>query len=282
MIFLTTASLYCILTLLRITHTMGPDKPISTSAESVQSPGCRDLIKKRPAAKTFDKICVWSGPISAFFFFLVFLTADLLPPIAPHRTAEEVLAHYRSHEAGFKAGAGLMQFTGMFYSAFVAATSGQMARIPGCTHTMIACQSISGTISAYSITLPSLFFCITVYRLDRPPELTLLLNDMTWMITAIPFVTFISSNFAFSWGILSDTREVPLFPRWVAYVSSIWPLGFLGALGIHCSKQGPFSWNGAMAFWVPAGAFGFSLILNTYYLLRAIGSHDDPGSPLQH
>ncbi|KAH7009829.1 hypothetical protein EDB80DRAFT_763065 [Ilyonectria destructans] len=240
-------------------------------------------LNVRPSSKTFDKICVWSGPVSAFFFFLLFLTADLLPPIPPTRSAEEVVAHYRAHENGFKAGAGLMQFTGMFYSAFVAATSGQMARIPGCTHTMIACQSISGTISAYSITLPSLFFCITVYRLERPPELTLLLNDMTWIITAVPFVTFISSNFAFSWAILSDTRRDPLFPKWVAWVSSIWPLCFLSALGIHVSRQGAFAWNGAMAFWVPAAAFGFSLLLNTIYLLKAIDKPDEPeNSPSAH
>ncbi|ETS84334.1 hypothetical protein PFICI_02359 [Pestalotiopsis fici W106-1] len=261
---------------------MGPEKPLSASSRNALSSRIGAHLKGKPSAKTFDKLCVWSGPISAFFFFLLFLTADLLPPIAPYRTAEEVVAHYRSHEAGFKAGAGLMQFTGMFYCAFVAATSGQMARIPGCTHTMIACQSISGTISAYSITLPSLFFCITVFRLDRPLELTLLLNDMTWMITAIPFVTFIGSNFAFSWAILSDTREVPLFPRWVAYASSIWPLGFLGALGIHCSKRGAFAWHGAMAFWVPAASFGFSLLLNTYYLLKAIDKHDEPNAHLQH
>ncbi|KAI0168558.1 hypothetical protein BJ166DRAFT_611600 [Pestalotiopsis sp. NC0098] len=261
---------------------MNTKKPTSSPHQRILSSKIGVHFNGNPSAKTFDKICVWSGPVSAFFFFLLFLTADLLPPIAPYRSAEEVVAHYRSHEAGFKAGAGLMQFTGMFYSAFVSATSGQMARIPGCTHTMIACQSVSGTISAYSITLPSLFFCITVFRLDRSPELTLLLNDMTWMITAIPFVTFIGSNFAFSWAILSDTRKDPLFPRWVAYASSIWPLGFLGALGIHCSKHGAFAWHGAMAFWVPAASFGFSLLLNTYYLLRAIDKPDEPSTLSQH
>ncbi|KAF7533157.1 hypothetical protein G7054_g7315 [Neopestalotiopsis clavispora] len=261
---------------------MSSKKSTSTSNHRSLSSRIGGQLMRKPSAETFDKLCVWSGPISAFFFFLLFLTADLLPPIAPYRTAEEVVAHYRSHEAGFKAGAGLMQFTGMFYSAFVAATSGQMSRIPGCTHTMVACQSVSGTISAYSITLPSLFFCITVYRLDRSPELTLLLNDMTWMITAIPFVTFIGSNFAFSWAILSDTRQDPLFPRWVAFASSIWPLGFLGALGIHCSKRGAFAWHGAMAFWVPAVAFGFSLLLNTYYLLKAINKPDEPNTVPEH
>lgn len=235
--------------------------------------------KQAPSAKTFDRLCVWSGPISACFFFLLFLTAFLLPPIPPNHSAEQVVAHYKKHEKGFMAGAGLMQFTGLFYSLFVAATSGQMARIPGCTHTMIAAQSISGTISAYTITLPSIFFCITVYRLDRDPQLTLLLNDMTWMITAVPFVTFFSSNWAFSWAILSDQRKDPLFPRWVAYVSSIWPMGFLGALGIHTTKHGAFAWDGVMAFWVPAASFGFSLVLNTWYLLKAIEKPDERVNP---
>jgi len=225
--------------------------------------------------KTYDKLCIWSGPIAFLFFFIIFLTSDFLPPIPPRATGEEITSHFRKHQTGIKAGAALMQFAGAFYSMFIAGISGQMSRIPGCSHAMTATQSISGGISTYTITLPSLFFCIAIYRLDRPPELMLLLSDMCWMILIIPFVTFLTSNFALSYAILGDKRPKPLFPHWFAWVSSVWPWGFVGGMALHVVKSGAFAWNGGFTFWVGAASIGVGTVLNVYFMLRAIDTTDE-------
>lgn len=175
-----------------------------------------------------------------------------------------------------------MQFAGPFYCMFIAAVSGQMSRIPGCSHAMIATQAISGGISAYTLTIPSLFFTITSYRLDRPPEITMLMNDISWMFTVVPFTTFISQNFAWSYAILMDKRERPLFPHWFAWFSTAWPFAFWGALGLHCVYTGPFAWNGGFCFWFAAAAFGIGQVLNVIYLLKAVNREDDePVEPPQ-
>lgn len=124
--------------------------PAMNGPNSVRMSTSRPPRRRPLSAKTLDRICVWSGAISAGLFFLIFPTAFLIPPIPPSHSAEQVVAHYKKYEKGFIGGAGLMQFTGLFYSLFVAVTSGHMARIPECTYTMLAAQSISGTISAYT------------------------------------------------------------------------------------------------------------------------------------
>lgn len=140
---------------------------------------------------------------------------------------------------------------------------------------MTSTQSISGGISTYTITLPSLVFCLASYRLDsRSAEMVMLLNDFAWFLTVMPFTTFVSGNFAFSYAVLMDPRPRPLFPRWFAYFSSIWPFGFWGALGMHCVYGGAFAWNGGFTFWTGAAAIGIGTVLNVWMLLRAIDTTD--------
>lgn len=235
----------------------------------------RQVAWWRTSPRNFDRICVWAYPLSLLCFFLIFCTGGFLPPIAPSKTAEEVVAHYRKHDAGIKAGAAIMQFSGPFYCLFVAAISGQMSRIPGCSHAMIITQAINGCISAFVVTLPGYFFCLVGYRLDRPPEITMLLNDICWFLTVIPFATNIGQNFAFSYAILMDKREKPLFPHWFAWFSTVWPLCYWGALGMHAVKGGAFAWDGGYTFWVGAVGTGIGQGANMLYLLKAIARDDD-------
>lgn len=230
----------------------------------------------KASQRFYDKLCVWSGPIGLFFFALIFPAGSFLPPIPPSRTAEQVLDHYRRHESGIKGGAALMQFSGCFYSFYIAAISSQMSRIPGVTHAMTSTQSISGGISTYTITLPAIAFCLASYRLeDRSAELVMLLNDVAWFLTVMPFTTFVSANFAFSYAILMDKRPRPLFPHWFAYFSSIWPFGFWGALGMHCVYGGAWAWDGGYTFWFGAVAVGIGTASTVYFLLRAINTTDE-------
>lgn len=134
------------------------------------------------------------------------------------------------------------------------------------------------SVAAYRrtpITLPSLFFCIAAYRLDRPPEIMLLLNDMCWMILVIPFVTFVSGNFASSYAIWMDKRPRSLFPRWFALASCIWPCGFYGGLALHAVYCGAFAWNGGFTFWTGAAAVGIGTTMTVYCLLKAIDTTDE-------
>ncbi|OAL44218.1 hypothetical protein IQ07DRAFT_663526 [Pyrenochaeta sp. DS3sAY3a] len=256
-------------------NTASSPEPIADISESTTQNEA-DARRVLAAQKFYDKLCVWSGPIGLTFFFLIFPSGNFLPPLHPARTPDEVIGHYRKYEPGIKGAAALMQFVGCFYPLYIAVISSQMSRIPGVTHAITSTQCISGGISTYTVTLPSLAFCLASYRLDtRSPELISLLNDAAWFLTVMPFVTFISGNFAFSYAVLLDKRPRPLFPKWFAYASTIWPFGFWGALGMHCVYDGAFAWNGGFTFWTGAVAIGVGTVMNVWVLLKAIDTTDE-------
>ena len=56
--------------------------------------------------------------------------------------------------------------------------------------------------------------------------------------------------------ILGDKRAVPILPRWVGYMNLWTGVLLLPGLAVGLFKVGPFAWNGALAFWMPAVVFG--------------------------
>jgi hypothetical protein len=70
--------------------------------------------------------------------------------------------------------------------------------------------------------------------------------------------------------VLADRNPDPIFPRWVGY-ANIWTaiLATPGCL-ITLFKSGPFAWNGAIAFWVAAIAFGIWMMVNFWAMRHAL------------
>jgi hypothetical protein len=127
-----------------------------------------------------------------------------------------------------------------------------------------------------------MLFATTAFRPDRPPEMTQLLNDMSWIVLVMPWPPFMAQNFSFSFAILCDKRERPLFPRYVAYVNIWAPIVFTPALALPFFKTGPLAWNGIFVIWIPAFVFVAQFIVNTTALLKAIQDEEahssvDPG-----
>jgi hypothetical protein len=120
-----------------------------------------------------------------------------------------------------------------------------------------------------SMMLPSMFFSAVIYRLERDPLLTQMLSDLAWFVYAMGFPPFIGQDLMISYAILSDKRQNPLIPHWVAWVMSGLTLTLYPALGVHCVKSGAVAWNGALGFWLGAVGFGGQVGLFVFFLLRA-------------
>lgn len=82
----------------------------------------------------------------------------------------------------------------------------------------------------------------------------------------MPWPTFIVQNFAFSYAIIMDQRDRPLFPKWLIPVNVIVPIFFTFATGIHTTMTGPFAWNGVLTFYVVGFTFVVQLIVDGIYL----------------
>lgn len=225
---------------------------------------------------SFEKIGSLCGPFFMLVFFIGWPSAHFIPPPAPTLTADQVTAHYRNHESAIKAAAGLMTLSAFPYIFWVATISGQMSRIPAVPEFVIYAQFLGGAYTALFLTLPAYFMAVTAYRLDRPKELTQLMNDISWMLMLLNFPGFVIQDIAFSYSILLDHRRPqPLFPRWLAYITTSLTLLYWPAFGLAFVKTGPIAWNGALSFWVASIAGCLNIVLISFYLYKAIGSKVD-------
>jgi hypothetical protein len=226
--------------------------------------------KYRLTNKFIDRACAYSGLLYTSFSFIFFIASGNFPPAAPSLTAEQVVAHYHKHNVGYKVGASFFVLAGAFYGSFTSVMSQQMKRIPGVGHTLISAQEVSGAWACITFSVPAIFFATTAYRLDRPPEITQALNDLSWMMTFMPFAPFIVQNWAFAFAVFMDRRAKPLFPALVGWVNLVSPILLGSGIAMHCVKRGPFAWDGALTFWLTAVVFGIQSIVNIWYTLVAI------------
>jgi len=223
---------------------------------------------------SFEKTCAWSGTICVLLFFAAFGLAGFIPPMSPSLSAEQVAAHYQTHTTGIRTGMVLMLMSGMFYAAFTAVISAQMKRIPGVATTVVYSQLAAGSFACLTFLVPAMLFIVTAFRPERPAEMTLLLNDMSWIFLVIPWPPFMTQNFAFAFAVLSDPRPQPLFPRWLGYLNIWAPISFTPGVLLPFFKSGPFAWNGVLVLWIPALIFIAWFFLMTAQLLAAIRRKD--------
>lgn len=218
----------------------------------------------------FERMCAWSGIICVICFFIAFCFSGFIPPLSPSLTAEQVASHYREHYVGVRFGMIFMLISGMFYAAYVAVISGQMRRIPNLSPVVVYAQLSAGSFACLTFLLPAVFFIVTSFRPERSPELTQVLNDLSWIMAVIPWPPFMVQNFAFAFAILSDKRSDPLFPRWLGYLNIWAPISFTPGVMLPFFKAGPFAWGGVLVFWLPAFIFFIWFVLTTAQLLKAI------------
>lgn len=218
------------------------------------------------------KLCIWSGPVGFGLFGLgLILFTRTFPPPSPSLGVEEVVNIYQSNRIGIGIGSMVLMFAASLFAPFFAAISVFLMRMerPGVAPYAWT-QALGAAIVVMCFFLGSLLIGVTAYRPERPPELTYLMNDLTWIIYILPSPPAVFQTLAVGFAILSDPHKI--LPRWTGYLS-LWtavifippPLGLL-------FKSGPFAWNGAFSFWIGAGIVGIWANIMAFQMLGAIKS----------
>ena len=221
-----------------------------------------------------DKFAIYCGPIAQLCFFIFLPASPQLPPISPSLTPEATADHYRQNETGMKIGICILLLTAVFWPIFCAGINRQLSKIPFASPTALWGQLVAGGLGSLSMMLPSMFFSVVIYRLDRDPILTQMMSDLAWFVYAMGFPPFLAMDMMISYTILSDKRKEPLIPHWVAWTTSGLTLTLYPALAVHCVHSGAFAWNGALGFWLGIVGFGGQVGLLVFFLKKAHSKPD--------
>lgn len=236
-----------------------------------------------------QKLCIWSGPAFVVLFFLGFgVLAGWVPPPSPDDSAAEIADMYRSDRDLIRLGLIITSMGSALLLPFFAVISTQLARIEGRYRTLAYLQLAAGALACIEFIFPVMIWQAAAFRADRSDDDIRMLNDLGWL----PFLGIVSTaivqGFAIGIAILQDQRAQPIFPRWAGYFN-IWVISLLAPGGVIVFfHEGPFAWNGLLAWWLVLVAYFSWIVVNTWLLLKAVqrqvrdgdGARPDPDAEI--
>ncbi len=214
-----------------------------------------DLERKSAVA------CAWSGAAFCVLFGVGFvLFARFLPPPSPALDAAQVAAMYADNRFGIRTGAVIVFFANGFFLTWTAAVSYLMWRSGFRLWSFV--QLLGGATGSMGPFVSPMLWMAAAFRPEQDPGVTQALNDVAWLFTIAYFVPVFFQFVAVGVvGLLAPAGRAP-WPRWVGYLA-LWfaSMGVPAAL-IPFFTTGPFAWDGAFGFWIPAVAFfGFFSVM---------------------
>jgi hypothetical protein len=227
-------------------------------------------------SKRIQLLCAWSGPAVVVVALIGLLIAGVLPlPLGPSDSTEKVAKFY-SHDTRVAAGLVIATLGMCLVFPLIALIGVYMVRIEGRTPILTFLQLITGAATGVFLVMPMILMTIIPFRPDRSPELTVTLNDISWLLFLTPIGPFIIQNVAIGTAILSDRNEV--LPRWVGYLNLWVAFLFTPDILAFFFHNGPFAWNGIFIFWLAFVAYAVFLVAMGLVLRRAVKESPDTAS----
>jgi hypothetical protein len=213
-------------------------------------------------------LCAWAGPATVVVATIGFLVAGVLPlPLGPNSSVTDVVDFY-SHSTRVPAGLVVAGLGVCLVFPLIALIGVYMVRMEGRTPILAFLQLITGAATGVLLLMPLLLMTIVSFRPDRNPELTVTLNDVSWLLFITPIAPFMIQNVAIGTAILHDKQG--LLPRWVGYVNYWVAFLFVPDVLAFFLHSGPFAWRGIFVFWLAFVAYAVYLIVMGWTLRRVI------------
>jgi hypothetical protein len=220
-----------------------------------------------------ELILFWTLPVLAVLWISAFfLFPGFVHPMAPSMTAQQVADFYRNpaNQSRIRYSMILFNWFGVglvpMLTLLVMQVRRMAQRTPVMSYCLLGC--IAGGPTVFLIA--DLFWLLAAFQPGRPPELTLLFNDLAWMFftTAVPFL--IGQSLIIALAIYLDNPERPVFRRWVAHFNVAIAAALVPAAFTGLALSGPLAWNGLLAFWVKNVAIAVWIIVMSVVLGRNI------------
>lgn len=218
-----------------------------------------------------QRIGAWSGIASVVLFSVAIIgLLQFLPPLAPSRSAASIAEHFDEHRTGIRFGAVAWLMAAVLWVPWSATIASHLRRSERDFPILAWTQVATAAIGAAVVIVAALCWVVAAFRPTRSADEIRLLSDLGFVLAIMPFFIFVVWNCALALAILGDRRATPAYPRWSAYLS-LW-LAFLYLPGgcLAFFQTGPFAWNGALAFFLPAVAFFVWMLVMTVLAFQAM------------
>ena len=219
----------------------------------------------------FRRLAAWSGVVAMVVFFSGFIIAMMIPPTSPSMPIEEIISSYTERLNYLRLGFILVFLSPIFVFPFFTLISLYLRKIEGAEFPLFSLtQLAAGSANAVIFLLGPMVILVMLFRMERPPELTLLMFDFSWIWLVLPFVPNLVQCLCIAGCIFLDEAKEAVFPRWLGYFNLWIAIGFVPAVTGFFFKDGPFAWNGLLPFWLAGAVFASWFLVMVWQLLRAI------------
>jgi hypothetical protein len=239
---------------------------------------------------TGQRWCVYSGLLwMASLGIGIVLIAGLVPPPAPGLGTQEIARFYVENATRIEVGLVVAILCSAIQFPYPVAVFLQLRRAEGPVAPFAYAQLASGLVGPLLLIFPLFAMAAAAYRADsRDPKIIEALSDLGWLSFVGAGCPVILQVLIIGIAVLRDHGERPVFPRWVGYLNIWSALLFLPGPLVICFTNGPFAWNGVIAFWVPLVVLGIWYVVMSLVLLRAIedqeateGATSDGAAPVR-
>jgi hypothetical protein len=216
-----------------------------------------------------ERYCALSSVAGTIIMLIgLWPVAGLIPVPDPNGSAEQIAEFYRDGTGAIRAGL----FIGLIgmgaYGPLCASITRRMLRMRPRQPVLAYTQLAAATVGWVFLFLPILIMSATAYRPERAAETTQGMNDIAWFVLVMDFVPFCVQYLAIAVAVFLDRSEVPVFPRWVAYLNLWVVVLFIPTGVITFFKTGPFTYGGLLGFYIPLAVFVVWLVAMPYAICR--------------
>jgi hypothetical protein len=214
-------------------------------------------------------ISLWMTPFFGVLLLIAFLAfPGFLPPMSPGMSAEQVAAFYTEHSAMIRFSMITFNLCGILLIPFFMVIVIQIKRMATPSSVLAYCYLSAAATGATVFAVADVFWLVAAYRPERDPQLTMLLNDMAWLMFTAPVGMLVVQNLVLALAVYLDERSEPVFPRWVIGFSLVIAAAMTPAACAVIFRTGPLAWDGAVSFWLKIGAFSLYLVV-MFFVVRA-------------
>ncbi|HYP57376.1 MAG TPA: hypothetical protein VEQ35_03720 [Beijerinckia sp.] len=220
--------------------------------------------------QTSIAFCAWSGIASIILFIIggVLLGGMIPPLLAPDDPPSEFVRKVSEHLLAIRVGSVFLMLSFALFGAFGAGIAAQTRRaetFPVFSYVQLVFTA-AGTVVAL---LVAFCWALMVFRPDvYHPTTVQFLADFAYFLAVFSVPVFGGWCVMIALPIFLAESEAAPFPRWVGYLNLWAAVLFAPGQLVLFFKHGPFSWNGAVALWLPFIAFFLWILIMCIVLLR--------------